>query len=344
MAYYSWDQNFFFSLVETSQYMIWPLFFFLIHQNIPVDKLEKIVLFYGASYAILFFFQYLNQGVVLFGKPLYGDEWTEDRGVIRIIFPGAGIFILSLFISITKLTTTKEHRWFWILFSLLGVIIPVMQVTRQFIAGVLLIYLFHLIKSVSFNKKFIIVFLFVIGVGVVINAEIPMVEGVIEAQERDSNLGKKYIRVLAGDYFLNDFSPNIVSSIFGNGAPYWGLSSYGKFHERLADDKGYYLSDVGIIAVYAMFGIFSIIGFVIIWVKSFFIPLPEEYQYAKYYLWYILFTSFTWYSVYHYHYLISTVFALYLFHKGVQASRKKILIKKVLYKFIKENSLKELKS
>lgn len=344
MAYYSWDQSFFFSLVETSQYMIWPLFFFLIHQNIPVGKLEKIILFYGASYAILFFFQYLNQGVVLFGKPLYGDEWTEDRGVIRIIFPGAGIFILSLFISITKLTTTKEHRWFWILFSLLGVIIPVMQVTRQFIAGVLLIYLFHLIKSVSFNKKFIIVFLFVIGVGVVINAEIPMVEGVIEAQERDSNLGKKYIRVLAGDYFLNDFSPNIVSSIFGNGAPYWGLSSYGKFHERLADDKGYYLSDVGIIAVYAMFGIFSIIGFVIVWVKSFFIPLPEEYQYAKYYLWYILFTSFTWYSVYHYHYLISTVFALYLFHKGVQASRKKILIKKVLFKFIKENSLNEFKS
>ena len=344
MAYYSWDQNFFFSFIETSQYMIWPLFFFLVHQNISVNSLEKIILFYGASYAILFFFQYLNQGVVLFGRPLYGDEWTEDRGVIRIIFPGAGIFILALFISITKLTTTKENRWFWFLFSLLGVIIPIMQVTRQFIAGVLLIYLFHLIKSVSFNKKLIIVFLFVISLGVVINAEIPMVQGVIEAQENDSNLGKKYIRVLAGDYFLNDFSPNVVSSIFGNGAPYWGLSSYGKFHERLADDRGYYLSDVGIIAVYAMFGIFSIIGFVIIWVKSFSIPLPPEFHYAKYYLWYILFTSFTWYSVYHYHYLISTVFALYLFHKGVQASRKKVLLKKIISRFIKEDSLEELKN
>jgi hypothetical protein len=278
----------------------------------------------------------------LFGKPLYGDEWTEDRGVIRIIFPGAGIFILSLFISITKLTTTKDYRWFWILFSLLGIIIPIMQVTRQFIVGVLLIYLFHLIKSVSFNKKMIIIFFFILGTGIVINSDIPMVQGVIEAQERDSNLGKKYIRVLAGEYFLNDFSPNIISSILGNGAPYWGLSNYGKFHERLADDKGYYLSDVGIIAVYAMFGIFSIIGFVIIWIKSFIIPLPAEYQYAKYYLWYILFTSFTWYSVYHYHYLISTVFALYLFHKGMEASRKKILLKKIIAKFIKEENTKEL--
>jgi hypothetical protein len=342
MAYYSWDQSFFDSFVETSQYMIWPLFFFLLYQDLSVKNLERVILFYGAAYAILFFFQYLNQGVVLFGKPLYGDEWTEDRGVIRIIFPGAGIFILSLFISITKLTTTKDYRWFWILFSLLGIIIPIMQVTRQFIVGVLLIYLFHLIKSVSFNKKMIIIFFFILGTGIVINSDIPMVQGVIEAQERDSNLGKKYIRVLAGEYFLNDFSPNIISSILGNGAPYWGLSNYGKFHERLADDKGYYLSDVGIIAVYAMFGIFSIIGFVIIWIKSFIIPLPAEYQYAKYYLWYILFTSFTWYSVYHYHYLISTVFALYLFHKGMEASRKKILLKKIIAKFIKEENTKEL--
>ena len=342
MAYYSWDQSFFFSFIETSQYMIWPLFFFLIHQNISVKNLEIIILFYGSLYAILFFFQYLNQGIVLFGKPLYGDEWTEDRGVIRIIFPGAGIFILSLFISITKLTSTKGHRFFWFLFSLLGIIIPVMQVTRQFIAGVLIIYLFHLIQSVSPNKKLVIILLFVIGVGVVINAEIPMVQGVIEAQERDSNLGKKYIRVLAGDYFLKDFSPNTISSIFGNGAPYWGLSSYGKFHERLADDRGYYLSDVGIIAVYAMFGIFSILGFVIIWIKSFLIPLPAEYKYAKYYLWYILFTSFTWYSVYHYHYLIATVFALYIFHKGIQASRNKQLLKIIISKFVNETNLKEL--
>lgn len=336
MAYYSWDQSFFASFVETSQYMIWPLFFFLLYQDFSIKNLEKVILFYGAAYALLFFFQYLNQGVVLFGKPLYGDEWTEDRGVIRIIFPGAGIFILALFLSITKLTTTKENRWFWILFSLLGVIIPVMQVTRQFIAGVLLIYLFHLVKSVSLNKKFVIIFLFVIGIGVVINAKIPMVQGVIEAQERDSNLGKDYIRVLAGDYFLNDFSPNLISSIFGNGAPYWGISSYGKFHERLADDKGYYLSDVGIIAVYAMFGIFSIMGFIIIWIKSFFISLPPEYQYAKYYLWYILFTSFTWYSVYHYHYLISTVFALYVFHKGIEAKEKRKLVKKVINRLIRK--------
>jgi hypothetical protein len=322
--------------------MIWPLFFFLRHYNISVKWLEKVILFFGLAYALLFFFQYLNQGVVFFGRPLYGDEWTEDRGVIRIIFPGAGIFILSLFISITKITSNTKYRLFWICFALLGIIIPVMQVTRQFIAGVLIIYFIHLVNNVSVPKKVVIIFLFILGFGIAVNSDIPMVEGVIEAQERDSSLGKKYIRVLAGEYFLYDYSPNLMSSIFGNGAPYWGLSSYGKFNEKLGDERGYYLSDVGIIAVYAMFGIFSIVGFIIIWSISFLIPIPSEYRYAKYYLWYILFTSFTWYSVYHYHYLISTVFALYIFQKGIDASKKKALLKKLLSVLIKnENNIEK---
>ncbi len=77
-------------------------------------------------------------------------------------------------------------------------------------------------------------------------------------------------------------------------------------------------------------------GFIIIWIKSFFISLPPEYEYAKYYLWYILFTSFTWYSVYHYHYLISTVFALYVFHKGIEAKEKRRLVKKVINRLIRK--------
>jgi len=340
MAFFSWDQNFFHSFVETTQYLIWPLFFFMRFHNISIRNIERIILFYGVVYALLFFIQYLNQGVVLFGRPLYGDEWTEDRGVIRIIFPGAGIFILSLFISINKLTSSKDFRWFWILFSLLGIIIPVMQVTRQFIVGVLLIYFFHLLKYVSIPKKVGLIFLFIVGLGFAINSNIPMVEGVIEAQERDSGLGKKYIRVLAGEYFLTDYSPNEISAIFGNGAPYWGLSSYGKFNEKLGDERGFYLSDVGLIAVYAMFGIFSIIGFISIWIISFLVPIPEEYQYAKYYLWYILFTSFTWYSVYHYHYLISTVFALYVFQKGLDSTKRRNKINKILKSLLKKKDLK----
>ncbi|WP_245917148.1 hypothetical protein [Mongoliibacter ruber] len=162
--------------------------------------------------------------------------------------------------------------------------------------------------------------------------EINSVKGLIEAGERDAELGKEYIRVLAAEYFLKDYAPNDLSKVFGSGAPYWGISAVGKFNERLADERGYYLSDVGIIAVYAMFGIIAVVGFVIIWIKSFTIRIPKSFAYAKYYIWYILFTSVTWYSVYHYHYIIATILALYLYQKGIDDQKRVELVKKILIK------------
>ncbi|WP_235062796.1 hypothetical protein [Indibacter alkaliphilus] len=332
MAFLSWNQSLFHSIIETSQYLSWPFYFYLVGHNFKVNTIEKIVVAFGLLYVMLYFYQYLNQGAVLFGKPLYGDEWTEDRGVIRIIFPGAGIFILTVFIALTKLTSKAPLKWLWVCILILGLVIPVMQVTRQFIAGVTLVYLYHLIVNVKAIYRVFIISFFLIGISVVVKMEIDSVKGVIEAGERDADLGKDYVRVLAAEYFLFDYAPNDWSRIFGSGAPYWGISSVGKFNERLGDEKGYYLSDVGIIAVYAMFGIAAVIGFILIWYKSFVLPLPKEFQYARYYLWYILFTSVTWFSVYHYHYIISTILAMYLFQKGYDLHVRKELLKKVFYK------------
>jgi hypothetical protein len=326
MAYISWGQGFRDSLLETSQYLLWPLFFLLLHLKVPIRSLEKIVLAYGILYVLLYFYQYANAHTVLFGKPISGDEFTEQRGAIRIVFPGAGIFLLAIFISLTKITQAVTYRWLYLGFAMLGLVVPIMQVTRQFIAGVFLIYFYHFFKSQSFVKKALILGTFAGGILVLVNSDIPMVQGVIDVQQRDAKLGKNYIRVQAGEYFLTDFSPNALSQVFGNGAPNWGISRYGKFMERLSNTREFFLSDVGIIAVYAMFGIFAIAGFVLMWYKSFTLPIPEKFVYAKYYLWYLLFTSFTWYSVYHYHYLIATIFALYIYHRASMEQKKRELI------------------
>lgn len=332
MAYISWGQGFRDSLLETSQYILWPLFFLLLHLKVPIRTLEKIILAYGVLYVILYFFQYANAHTVLFGKPISGEEFSEQRGAIRIIFPGAGIFILAIFIALTKITQAVRYRWLYLGFAALGLIVPIMQVTRQFIAGVVLIYFYHFFKSQSILKKTLILGAFAGGVLVLLNADIPMIRGVIEVQQRDTKLGKNYIRVQAGEYFLTDFSPNVLSQVFGNGAPNWGISRYGKFMERLSNTQEYFLSDVGIIAVYAMFGIFAIGGFMLMWYKSFTLPVPEQFAYVKYYLWYLLLTSFTWYSVYHYHYLIATIFALYIYHRAVMDEKKRAVIGYLLRK------------
>ncbi|EKB51323.1 hypothetical protein [Cecembia lonarensis] len=344
MANYSWDQKYWDSLIEYTQYLIWPLFFVLIGVNMPIKTIEKVVVAYGLVYVGLYLFQYINSGTVFFGKPLWGEEFLESRGTVRIIFPAKGVFLLSIFIAITKITSEEsKNKWFWVIIAALGLVIPIMQVTRQYIAGVLLIYVLHFSKATSNIKKALFLLIFSLGFMVLIQSEIPMVKGLMDTQkESDTRVDENYIRVLAGKYFITDLSPNFWSQVFGNGSPYWGMSTYGKFIENLADRKGYFLSDLGLIAVYAMFGIFAVAGYILIWIKSLTVPIPPKYHYAKYYLWYLLITSFTGASLYFYHYLIATVFALYIFQKSywMESKKRKIIN---LIKILETDKPKELK-
>lgn len=327
MANITWQQSFKDSLIETIPFLLWIFFFYLLHIKVPVRVIENIVLIYGAIYVLLYFYQLANAGTLIFGRPMSGTEHPEQRGIVRIIFPGAGVFILSVFISLNRLTGGAKGRLLWILFLVLGIVIPVLQVTRQFIAGMLLVYVFHFVKDKPLLYKLIIAGLFLAMVVFIGTTDTPMIKGVIEVQERDAHLGENYIRVLAGIYYLTDFSPGVMNVLLGNGAPNWGVSQYGIYVEGLANKHEYFMSDVGIIGMYAMFGLMSVLGYVLIWGKSFTISLPKGYYYLKYYLWYLLFTSLTWYSVYHYSYLISTVFVLYIYHMVYVHQRKLKILK-----------------
>jgi hypothetical protein len=313
MAGLYWDQSLLDSLIAIAPYLIFFFFFYLLRVRFPVDLLEKIIVIYGVLYILLYAFEFINSPTVFFGKPLWGDEFLVSRGIMRIIFPGGGVFVLTSFIAINKLTSQEKNRWFWLLLTIGGIVIPVMQVTRQFIAGILLLYLYHAIRSISLSKKVLIFGSFLALIIFLQNVDHPIIEGLIDSTRSDARLGTNYIRVLAGEYFLTDFSPNLVTQLLGNGTPYFGVSNFGLYVDSLGVSHEYFLSDVGIIAVYVMFGVLAIIAYLLIFIKSFIIPLPEKFQYLKYYFWFILLTSLTWYTTYHYHYLIITVYVLYMY-------------------------------
>lgn len=313
MAGLFWDQSLLDSLIALAPYLIFCFFFYLLHIKFPVHLLEKIIVIYGILYILLFTFEFINSPTVSFGRSLWGEEYTENRGVIRIIFPGGGAFILTTFLAINKLTSQEKNRWFWLFLTLAGLVIPVLQVTRQFIVGILLIFLYHAVRTLSLSKKILIFVTFIAALLFLLQTDAPLIQGLIEATESDTKLGGDYIRVLAGEFFLSDFSPNLVTQFFGNGVPYSGVSNFGYYVDMLSITHEYFLDDVGIIAVYVMFGVPAIIAYLLIWGKSFIIPLPEEFQYLKYYLWFMLLTSLTWYTTYHYHYLIFTVYVLYMY-------------------------------
>ncbi len=310
IAHMSWGQGYQNSIFGTVPMMLWIFFFYLLQKEIPGHIIEKIILIYGVIYCILFFYQLIHSQTVLFGR---ADEFNEERGTIRISIAGQGALFLASFIALNKLTSQKKGRLAWILLTLSGLVIPIIQATRQFIIAVFLIFLYHFIKDLSFFRKMItIAFLIGLLFLYILKSNNPIVKGLLEIQQETSQEGKENIRVLSGTYFLTELSPNNINKFVGNGVPFGDNSFYNKFIESLKL-RGYYMSDIGIISVYAMFGIIGVLGYILIWIRSFTIPLNKDYYYLKYYLWFLLITSLTSDTAYSKDFLICTVFVLYLY-------------------------------
>jgi hypothetical protein len=306
MAYFSWGQGVVHSL-STTPYLIWFVFFYLLHIRYPMHMIEKIIISYGFIYMILFLFQFTHSDTVYFG---FKDEFTIDRGIIRINFPGAGVFFLSYFISVNRSVEKSKFRWIYITFIIMGIAVTFLQVTRQNIALVMLVPLFHYLKRVTLPWKVATLAFFTGAMLLLLYSDNPVSKGLIETQKETVADGDQYIRVLAADYFLTDFSPNTLSRVLGNGFPN-NTSDYGKYTIYLGDTYGYFLTDLGFIGFYIMFGILPVIGYLIIFIRGLFMRIPEDYQYLKYYLAFLLLTCLTSDYTYSMYFIFSNVCVLY---------------------------------
>ena len=323
LANFFWYQDMPSCIMGTTPYLVFPVFFYLLHVKFPVDKIEKIVLVYGFIYIVLYFFQLTHPNKAYLGQD---RPFDETRGITRILFPGKGVFYLSIFIALSKFSTRTTYRAAWLGYILLGLTLTLLLVTRQTILGVGLIVIYHFTANQNFFKKVIFMFFAAMIVFVIAQSNTSIIKGLAGVQKETVSEGENYVRVKAGKFFLFDYSPTIVNSIFGNGVPYGDRSRYGKFALRLVDVDGFYLSDVGLIGVYVMFGIFAIIGFVIIWIQNISLSLPVEYYYLKYYLWLLLVTCLTSDMIYSSGDLLVTAMVLYAYYVVNKTSRLRVTI------------------
>ncbi|MBS1662898.1 MAG: hypothetical protein JST68_17770 [Bacteroidetes bacterium] len=311
VSYYSWDQGILQGLQASIYLSLWPFLLYLQAKRYPLENIERIVLAYGVLYILLFTYQYFHSDTPFFGSD---DEFREERGVTRIMFDGGGTLFLSAFICVNKLTEKVRFKLLYGLFVLAALTITVLQVTRQNIIVLLFFCVLHLLRKVSLFKKVLVMGAVGAAIVLFLNSGSEISEGLITSQEETVSAGENYSRVLSGSYFLNEFSPNWLSRIFGNGAPYKSstdASAYGDAIYGLKESNSYYLSDVGIIGFYVMFGIFAVAAYLLLFVKGLRVDVPERYQYLKYYVWYILLTSLTSDGVYGTSFLLTNVFAFY---------------------------------
>ncbi len=242
------------------------------------------------------------------------EEFDNRRGIVRIVFPGGGLFYFSLFLSLSKLSTTRSHRYYWLSFLFLGLAVVIMQITTQIIFAVAIILSFHFLKDKKWNQIIPRMLGIISLVLLLLSTENVLSNGLAAANEEHSKDGENNIRILSGTYFLTEFSPTQLSRIFGNGTSYGNSSSYGKTVTNLQHNLHFYLADVGLIAVYTLYGVTAVFGYILIWIKSFTIPLPKKYYYLKYYLWLLLITCLTSDYIYNYDFLITNVLVLYCYH------------------------------
>ena len=312
MAYTSWNQNYADTIKATIPYATWFFFFYLVGQKIQIADLEKIVVFFGIVYIVLYLYQFANSQTVIFG---FKGEYKQDRGITRVVFPGASVFILTLFIALNKYSENTRTRWNWLFLVIFGFGIVIMQVTRITIIVVSLIYCYHFIKDQPFYKKTFTVVAIIGLIIFILFQNIPLVDGLLTVSStvKHSGFDTDNVRVMAADSFLNKYSPSVFNQIFGNGIPYPN-TKYGFFEKILGNFKGFYFFDVGLITFYVFFGIFALVALVVLIFQCYKIPVPKKNSYLKYYLFFLIFTGFTSDSLLSHNYVIVNVFVFYMFY------------------------------
>jgi hypothetical protein len=274
MANFSRDQ----SISETiyaQRALFYYLFYFLLHQlKIDTKDLEKIFIGFGIWYIFIYLVQYFAYPKLIFDALI-----MNDRGTIRIYISGLDYLAVCYFIGIQGFLRTNKLKY--LIFTLLNFSIFILQGGRQTIVLMALLFLIAILFSKRVKSRTVIIFLVLLCSGLVFFLFQGIFKEMFTQSQYDIGKGSNYVRYRTIMFYLHDFSKTAWAYITGNGM-FSSESGYGKEMLRLYTSKGYYLGDVGIIGMFAVFGIFFIIALLGFFIKIFSIKIQNAHFYIKY--------------------------------------------------------------
>lgn len=260
------DQGFNLSLMASRVIFFWLLYFTLHRMNIPVKKLENIMLLFGILWATIMIIQQFTYPTVFFNAyngATYenGDEKvTESRGgIIRIMIIGLGFCYYMVSYMWQQLREKLSIRNM-ILFTLIMTGLLLTQ-SRQLIFGIILIFIADVIIDfrIKSNKSVKFTFIFV-AIGVLFfSVAGEFLVALVELSQEQNITSKDYIRGLEIDFFLFKYWPDPLCYLMGNGWDH-ANSAYGhEMKEEIQRSMGFHRSDIGIIGAFNKFGLAYII-------------------------------------------------------------------------------------
>jgi hypothetical protein len=275
------DQGFGLSLLASRVVFFWLLYFTLHKMNIPVHKLEKLMLFFGIIWAMIMILQQFTYPNIYFnaydGVTYENGEirTTETRGgITRIMINGFGFcYFMAAFTwqELRKNISLKNIFLFALIIA--GVLLTQ---SRQIIFGLILIFVVDTFLSFRLNDtksiRFVTIFLGISILFFTIAGD--FIIALIELSQEQNITSNQYIRGLEIEFFLFKYWPDPFCYLLGNG---WDHSNspYGQeMKEQIQRSMGFHRSDIGLIGAFNKFGIIYIIVIVMFYIM---ILIPKKH-------------------------------------------------------------------
>lgn len=281
-----WDSSIYYSIVaQTSSVglMYVVAYFALQRWNVQTNIVESVLKTLAIIYILCWLYSLYKMPEMIFGIDR-DDEYGQitSRGFYRLFIPGNVSAILT-FYFLYQFLTNKE---IWaIIMAALMIVVVILHVGRQMIVWTLLI---SALMVYSQYKKHLFYLICAVFVGyfslMYVASEIPAVSALMEMSETQAADADDDIRVRAIEYFITEYPHNLITTIWGNGAPAAG-STLSLINSR-AVRNNYYLEDVGFVAMYCNYGLWGVLFSLLLLWRVIRLDVEPQYKYLKYYIYY----------------------------------------------------------
>jgi hypothetical protein len=273
-AFYFHRQSFANTAV-VQRFIYFLLFYPVLHVLKPKPgDLIKFMVIMGVVYAGL----YILQSIV-YPTKLVTSAMFMERNTLRIAMPGSGYLFLAYLIALSWFIRTNNPKF--LLVCILALTVFMMQGTRQVLLPAALITILSILFSRKVKSRPVILLLVATALIPVYFIFSDIFNAIVEVTQQQAASPQENIRVKAALFFLNEFTPNKLAYITGNGVP----STHSVYGMRINDFKelfGYFQSDIGIIGDYTKFGILIVVAEISIFLRVMLMRLPVELAFLKY--------------------------------------------------------------
>ena len=277
-AYVYHHQGFFITFWAQAPMYWFVFYFFLSVNNYGKEELEKYLLIFAVLYSIIYVIQFFLYPTILFDVRIDDDP---ARNTIRIFLSGSAFLVIGYYLMLNKFFNT--NKLIYLLPIMLFFVVTVLQASRQHVFSMLVVTLYAIIFTRRIKSRGLIIFFITVSIiplfyifQDVINSLVELSTSATKGTDASANARERALK-----FFLNDFFPSNSAYILGNGADHM-RSPYGLKMTMLRSFH-FYLSDLGLIGEYIRYGMFFLVGAILIIVKLIRSKTPPELNYIKYY-------------------------------------------------------------